>query len=264
LALAVAVPLGGCDGGSTKYIGFDRPTIACSQAPTAPPQSLRLDPFYQKYLDATGIPVLGSSQPSDAALAEACTIVVHMLEARPDVRDRMIALDMRVVAIGQNEVTTSIPEYSNLYQMFPGNDWDSLRGVGATLMIPVSSFGEENMLCLANDPYRGENVLAQTFASAVLLGVEDVDGTFQRRLQNAYNAAMNAGLWQNTFAASDDIEYYAVGVQSWFDAGNQASPPNGVYNDVNTRTELKAYDPTLAGLIGETMPDDAWRVAHCP
>ena len=55
-----------------------------------------------------------------------------MLRARKDVRDAMISQHQSVAIIGVNEVTTDIPEYSNLYQIFPGQDWDRLRGVGAT------------------------------------------------------------------------------------------------------------------------------------
>ena len=127
--------------------------------------------------------------------------------------------------------------------MFPG-DWDALRGVGATIAIPVSSAGKENLLCLANDPYAGEQVLVQTFATAVLLALERVDGsTFGSRLDTAYDDAMRAGLWQNTYAMENPIEYYAVGVQAWFDAKPDVSPPDGVHNDINTRAELDPVRP---------------------
>src|SRR5262249_46882653 len=149
---------------------------------------------YGKYLDARGVPVLSSSDVSDTAITAACTIAFHMLSTRDDVRDSMVRQNMSIAVIGINEVTTNIPEYRNLYQMFPGQDWDSLRGVGATLQIPVSSAGEENLLCLANDLFAGEQILVQTFATAVLLGVEDVDSTFESRLRASYDEAKAAGL----------------------------------------------------------------------
>ena len=155
---------------------------------------------------------------SDRAVSEACLIVVHMLSVRDDVRVELMAQQQRVAVLGVNEVTTDVPEYRNLYQTFPGQDWDRLRGVGATLMIPVSSAGEENVLCTGNDLFAGENILVQTFATAVLLGVNAVDKTFNTRLQAAYNGAMSSGKWQNTYAATNRIEYYAEGVQDWFDA----------------------------------------------
>jgi hypothetical protein len=260
LAAAAVLAAGvGCDAGTTKLIGAE----SCAVTPSAPPASLGVDSFYGKYLDARGVPVLSSAEVSDTALTTACTIAFHMLSARDDVRDAMIQGNMTIAVIGVNEVTTNIPEYRNLYQMFPGQDWDTLRGVGATRMIPVSSAGEENLLCLANDVFAGEMILVQTFATAVLLGVEDVDNTFESRLKASYDEAKAAGLWQNTYAAANNIEYYAEGVQDWFDANPDVSPPDGTHNEINTRPELRAYDPGLAGLVAETMPDDAWRV-KCP
>jgi len=260
VALAPVLVAGaGCDAGVTKLLGSDY----CAVPVTAPPADLGVNAFYGKYLDGDGIPVLASSAVDDRALVGACQIVLHMVRSRKDVRDAMVQQGQIVAVIGVNEVTSDIPEYRNLYQMFPGQDWDRLRGVGATLQIPVSSVGEENMLCLANDSFAGERLLVQTFATAVLLGVEDVDDTFKSRIRAAYDAATSAGLWRNTYAAVNEIEYYAEGVQSWFDANLEVAQPDGNNGPINTRGELKVYDPALASLIAETMPEDSWRPI-CP
>jgi hypothetical protein len=242
----------GCDAGTTKLIGAD----FCAGAPAIPDPALGFDPFYQKYLDGNGIPVLASADVKDQAVIAACKIVVLMVKKSKDVRAALIKQHQRVAIIGVNEVTTDIPEYRNLYQMFPNSsDWDRLRGVGATIQIPVSSVGEENLLCLPNDFFAGEELLVQTFATAVLLGVDDADGTFESRLSAAFDAAKSAGLWVNTYAHQNDIEYYAEGVQSWFDVNRDVVQPDGTNGPINTRGELQAYDPALANLIAETMTD---------
>src|SRR3989442_1445073 len=64
-----------------------------------------------------------------------------------------------------------------------------------------------------------------------------------------------AGRFANTYAISNAREYWAEGVQDWFDANLQAFPADGVHNAVNTRVELMNYDPELAGLIGEVFRD---------
>ena len=259
--LVLVAVAAGCDAGKTKLLGSNDVAASCLVAPSAPPAGT--SSFYAKYLDGNGVPVLSSAAVSDTALRSACVIVAHMLSRRDDVRAEVGVLQMRVAVIGVDEVTTNIPEYANLYQMFPGQEWDALRGVGATRIIPVASVGEENLLCLAGDIFAGETLLIQTFATAVLLGLEDVDGTFDGRLEAAYDAALAADLWRNTYAAANPIEYYAEGVQAWFDANPNVSPPDGTHNDINTRAELRAYDPALAALIAESMPDDAWRPS-CP
>ena len=260
-ALAAAVALVACDAGETKIIGSHAAYAMCTAAPAAPPTGV--DAFYKKYYDVNGIPVMSSSAVSDTALASACTIVAHMVSVRPDVRATMIEQQMRVAVIGYGEVTTDVPEYRNLNQMFPGQEWDDLRGVGSTLLIPVASAGEENLACLADDWFAGENILVQTFATSVLLGLEATDSTFDARLDAAYRAAVDADKWRDTYARTNAIEYFAVGTQVWFDARPNVTPPDGNRNDINTRDELRSYDPTLAALIGEVMPDDAWR-PKCP
>jgi hypothetical protein len=261
VAVALAGAAGGCDAGKTKLIGADYPT--CQMTPFLPPASLGVSSFYGKYLDGFGIPVLSSPDVADQAVISACIIVTHMVITRDDVRAAMINQRMSVAIIGINEVTTNIPEYRNLNTMFPNQNWDRLRGVGATLMIPVSSVGEENLLCLQNDMFAGEQLLVQTFATGVLLGVQDADGTFESRLNAAFQAATSTGLWRDTYAAANEIEYYAEGVQSWFDANRYVAQPDGTNGPISTRGELKAYDHSLAELIGETMRDDAWRPS-CP
>ena len=51
-------------------------------------EALDLSPFYKKYTDADGFPVLSSDKVSDAALLEAADVVHHMLDGRDDVRRR--------------------------------------------------------------------------------------------------------------------------------------------------------------------------------
>lgn len=268
MLFAIAAAAGGaaCDAGKTKLIGSDNPAARCDEPPTAPPAGI--DPFYEKYLDARGLPVLSTADVSDTALRTACAIVANMLSLRQDLRDAMAALDMRVVVIGRDQVTTDIPEYANLYQTNPGPDWDSFRGVGATVATPVTSAGEENLMCDQGEPYAGVNVLVQVFGTSVYLAVKDADPTFEDRLQVADTAARAAGLWQDTYVRGADarqnlIEYYAEGVEDWFETGPESSPPDGTFNEVNTRAELMAYDPMLYAIVAETMRNDAWRPT-CP
>ena len=251
----------GC--GGTKIIGADFPAAGCDLTPSPPPGSLSLDPFYQKYLDATGIPIVASSAPADAALVQACTLTVRMLAARDDVRSAMIAANLRVAVMAVGEVTTDLPEYRNLYTLFPGTDWNGARGVGATTTIPVSSAGEENLLCLPGDPGHGQSVLVQNLASAVRIGIDAVDAGFESMVATAFSNATTIGLWTDTFAVRDVGAYFAYGTQAWFDAVGVASPPNGYYGPVGTREGLQAYDPALATLAGAYYPADDWRVV-CP
>ena len=62
---------------------------------------------------------------------------------------------------------------------------------------------------------------------------------------------MKRGLWRNTYAATNYKEYWAEGVQSWFNVNKEVLRVDGIHNDINTRRELIKYDPELAKLISK-------------
>jgi hypothetical protein len=224
-------------------------------AVTAPPKELGLDPFYTKYLSAHGLPVVGSSKVSDYALREAAYLADQMLARRPEVRDSMIRSKVRLAVMAYSERTTDIPEHRDLQ---PKLYWNvRARGLGASRQRPAVSCAEENLLNYQGDPYSTENIMIHEFAHAIhSLGLRTVDPTFQPRLSKVYKDAKAKGLWKDTYAISNVSEYWAEGVQSWFDTNRQN---DSAHNHVDTRAELKSYDPELAKLIEEVFGDGAWR-----
>ncbi len=190
----------------------------------------------------------------DAALARARDIVNEMLASRPDLRATLVGLRVRVAVMAEGSVITDLPEFSDLNEAYPGVDWDERTrggGLGATLARPLTAIAEENLLCYESDPYPDQDILVHEFAHSLLLvGIEQQAGgaEFRARLESAYGDAMDAGLWQNTYAAQNPDEYWAEGVQSWFGLND---PPAWI--DVFTRVELETYDPALAILMGEVF-----------
>jgi hypothetical protein len=262
LLLAAALQ-GGCAGGSGPVpVSRD---VAESLAPVRPPPAaLELSPFYEKYIDAGGIPVVSSHRVPDLALFKAREIIDGMLRKRPDIRRSIIAHQGRVAIIARSEVTTHIPEYADLYEQEPGEDWNvRARGLGATVERPVTSAGAENVLCSVDDVYHaGQNTLVHEFAHTIhKLGLEFVDPTFDESLQNAYSDAITHKRWAGTYAATHPNEYWAEGVLAFYDAKAEASRPDG--NRVNRREELRAYDPALYQLIAAVFAEDDWRPT-CP
>ena len=213
--------------------------------------SLNLSPFYQKYIDAGGLPVLGSTNVSDYALLEARWLLLHMLSHRPEILPVMATNRARFVVMAHNEYTTDVPEQAN---MTPKVFWDRrARGLGGRL----ASCGEENLLSFAGDPYSTENILVHEFGHAILnVGMRALDPGFKDRVRAAHRKAVDAGLWKGTYAATDVEEYWAEGVQNWFDNNREN---DAQHNAVNTRAEMKEYDPELAKLCGEVFGEIAWR-----
>lgn len=218
-------------------------------------EKYKLAAFYEKYADADGLPILGSKKVSDNALAEAAWIVRHLLADRKDILDAMVKQNVRAVVMAKDEFTTDLPEYSD---MKPKLYWDRrARGLGATPRIPVVSGGEENLLNFRRDPYPTENIFLHEFAHAIHgTGLNKVDPTFDKRLRAAYKAATERELWKNTYAATNHDEYWAEGVQSWFDDN---AAPNAQHNEIRTRAKLKEYDKELSKLCEEVFGDKEWR-----
>jgi hypothetical protein len=223
--------------------------------PGAMRETFDLAPFYVRAIDADGLPVVGSAKVSDAALREAAFLIDRMLRGRDDIRRAMAARKVRFTVMAPEEMTTDVPEHSDLK---PKDYWDRrARGLGATAARPSVSCGEENLLQLKGDPYATENILIHEFAHAIHeMGLSTVDRTFDRRLRAAYEAAMKEGLWKEKYAATNRQEYWAEGVQSWFDTNRHDDHD---HNHVDTREELVEYDPRLAALIGEVFVEDDWR-----
>jgi hypothetical protein len=223
----------------------DEPTVG------PPPEDLKLDAVYKKYISASGYPIVATDKVNDYALKEAAYLVNLMLAKRPDVREAMVGSGSRLIVMAHSEFTTDVPEHS---QLKPKDFWDArARGLGGSQHDPVCSCGEENLLCFQGDPYPTENILIHEFAHNIhLRGMVRVDLTFDDRVKKAYDDAMKAGLWKGKYGSTSHHEYFAEGVQSWFDNNRENDHD---HNHVNTRAELLEYDPGLAALCKEVFGD---------
>ena len=223
--------------------------VNCTESPVeplgGPPPSLGLDPFYAKYLDAGGLPIVSSSAVPDEALYRAKDIIGEMLSDRADLIATMAERDVRVVVQGESMHHTELPEVGGTVGS------DNLRGF---FLDPLVVTSEENLLCYDTDPHRYGEVLIHELAHAVhFVGIEKrQDRTFSRRVEQAFQDARAAGLWDYTYAATNSVEYWAEGVEIWFGIND---PPGLSGNDVNTRRELEEYDPALARLVAEVFGD---------
>ncbi|MBR46482.1 MAG: hypothetical protein CMM31_08400 [Rhodospirillaceae bacterium] len=207
-----------------------------------------------------GIPIIGAAAVPDAAFAQVTAILQGMLAARPDILDQMAANNIKVGILGTGDVTTDLPEYAFLKDD-AWTDWDArARGLGAALAVPLTSGAEENLLYLAKDPYKGESIFLHEFAHSIkALGIVFLGPSFAERLEAAYDAAMQEDLWDNTYVAVNLEEYWAEGVQSYFDVNLLVKPSNGIKNFVETREKLKSHDPIHYEIVEEKFSTN-WRL----
>lgn len=239
---------------TSLVVPAQEPEAKVTDVPKELREAAKLDPFYQKHIDYKGYPILASAKVSDAALIEARYLISQMLADRDDILQALLKSKCRFTIMAPTEMTTDVPEQRHM-KNDPKINWDTrARGLGGR----ITSCGEENLLNLKGDRYRNENILIHEFAHCIHnFGLRTVDPKFDPRLRAIYKRSLDKGLWKDTYAASNAGEFWAEGVQSYFDCNN---PPNkGVHNDINTREKLKKYDPELFELIDEVFKQSKYR-----
>jgi alpha-glucosidase len=227
---------------------------------TSVPDSFKFPDFYKKFIKADGIPIISSGRVDDLALLKARSIVAKMLAKIPEVNKVLIRNNEHILIVGHNEEMSDIPEYKGFDKLVDEKGTilnNRVRGMGPTLKAPYCSCGEENLLCLNSDRYKGQSVLVHEFAHAIaIIGISYVDTSFRNCLTTIFLSAKKKGLWRNTYAMANVDEYFAVGVQCWFNVYKKVIPADGVYNEISNRKELLFYDPQLYKMLNKYFFED--------
>nr|WP_319571114.1 hypothetical protein [uncultured Draconibacterium sp.] len=222
-----------------------------------PPKELKLDPFYKKYVNVNGIHIISSYKVPDSAFVKACEIIDFMTSGLPeDVLAQMVKMNARLGIMARYEGTTDIPEHAHLVQDTSLN-WDvRARGLGGDMELPLTTCAEENLLCYQIDKYHAEDITIHEFAHAIhLIGIAPLYPDFNKLLQEKLDKAIAAGKYKNTYAATNLYEYWAEGVQNWFNVNAEVETPDGKHNWVNTREDMKKYDPDLYEIVSRYFPE---------
>jgi len=209
--------------------------------------------YYYKYTHAYGIPIISSNNVRNEALKRACYLMRFLLADQKVLRQALYKNYGRMGIIAESEGTLSIPEHRWL-----GGNWNArARGLGGTVAIPISTGGEENLLCYRNnrDRYPNEDIFLHEFSHAILLiaVTNGMRGHYQR-VQRAFRNARYRGLWRGTYSMSTVEEYWAEGVQSFFNVNSYKAVPNGIHGPISTRSKLYKYDRTLYNLVYQVFP----------
>ncbi|HEY7315858.1 MAG TPA: hypothetical protein VH643_41395 [Gemmataceae bacterium] len=238
----------------------------------APPPKLRIDPYYTKFTYAREFTVLGSKRVGDRALLKANDTIRKMFAYRHDILKAMIAEGARLVVLGRGENLSDLPEFKDVKNQA---GFDAVRYLDYTPSRKLMVVPEENVLCLSGEPFAGKCMVVSVFAKGLYhatglrpvdpdferrrgkqqyeLRVKRLDIEFDRRLQKCHDEATSKGLWKGTAAARNRVEYWAAGVEAYFDAAGDGLPPSLADRPITTRETLKVYDSNLFALVEETM-----------
>ncbi|MDL2403459.1 glycoside hydrolase [Rhizobium mayense] len=238
----------------------------------SPPKALGLDPFYAKYADAAGIPVISSEKVPDTALLIARDIVLYMLSERRDVRDALVRAGARVGIMAIDETTTDIPEQrdwekpapddprltpderrnytSTIAKMTDREYWaQRARGMGGL----YTTGAVENLMGVPGTRYYGGNILVHEFSHNIFNMLRTVDPELVARVGQAYAHAYQKGLWACAYMENNVDEYWAEGTRFWFNT-NVAYRRGDL--TVATSDDFKDHDPELYQIMAEVYRDD--------
>jgi hypothetical protein len=202
--------------------------------------------FFSKRLDYEGIPIKAPRDVADEALFQGRARLAMMLDKLPAVRRRLQKAGAELHIIGRNQGTSDLPEWRHAKgKPFEGKLTidQRTRGMGGLL----TSCGEENLLKLAEDRYRGRDICVHEFAHNIQdWGMTDgVRGKFREQ----YRRSLAKGLWKGSYAGSNEHEFFAE-LSMWYwgthgDLGMEGTKP------AVGPEGLRAYDPEACALFDE-------------
>jgi hypothetical protein len=100
------------------------------------------------------------------------------------------------------------------------------------------------------------------FAHA-MMDLNNPSNSLVSRVTRAYYLAKQKRTFNNTYAMTSPNEYWAEGVQDWFDCNAHSIPSNGIHNHIHTRAQLRMADPALSAILAEYFGDTSLRY-QCP
>ncbi|HTQ36846.1 MAG TPA: hypothetical protein VMH77_07405 [Steroidobacteraceae bacterium] len=230
------------------------PGCAVTGPPTAQrPAIVHLEPpdkgFFSKELAFHGIPVKAPEVVADQALYVAYDRLALLLgHLPPTVIANLVGNRVELHIIGKDQVTTDLPEWAQ-DKGKPLAEYQGLtrdqrtRGMGGRL----TSCGEENLLQLQTDRYRGRDICLHEFSHAIR--DYGIDQELRGRFNAQYHVSLSKGRWVNSYAGSNPDEYFAELTMWYFGThGDMAmtgpKPGNGAEG-------LKNYDPEAFRLFDD-------------
>jgi len=204
--------------------------------------------FFAKRLDYHGIPIKAAGVVSDEALREAYQRLDMMLQHQPVVLANLVAAGASLHIIGKDQMTSDLPEHRHMkgkkINSYNNQTVDErTRGLGGLM----TSCGEENLLRLEQDRYRGRDICVHEFAHNIR--IFGMTSEVRRKFDEQRERSLKKQLWVGSYAGSNPDEFFAELTMWYFgthgDMGMQGQKP-GVGQEV-----LKQYDREDSGLLQE-------------
>lgn len=217
--------------------------------------------YTQFYTSESGI-VCQSSDDVEYESLKAAAEMIDIMLAKTDtgIPERLVENGAKMALYGSHENAYFIPEHRyswdpNMYYVEGYGGSKSNNGVSSIAERNVT----RNLTGEVQTAYRNENILVHEFGHCVkLLGMDELrDTTLRSEFLNLYGKCVREGLWPNTYAISNSDEFFATMCTIWFNVMEEVPDwSDGVRSPINTREELKEYDPDTYAFFEKIFSSD--------
>jgi hypothetical protein len=204
--------------------------------------------FFSKILDFHGIPIKAPQVVADEALFAASNRLDLLMSHLPMVVSNLAAAHAELHIIGRDQVTSDLPEHRHLKGK-PLDEYHGLtvdqrtRGLGGLW----TSCGEENLLKLDKDRYRGRDICLHEFSHNIRN--HGIPRDLRARFDEQYQQSLAKGLWQKSYAGSNPDEFFAE-LTMWYFGTHGDLHMTGP-KPADGRDGLKQYDPEAFALFDD-------------
>jgi alpha-glucosidase len=208
--------------------------------------------FFSKRLDFHGIPIKAHEVVADEALRAAYgrldLLFSNLLPRQPTVISNLVAAGAELHIIGRDQVTTDLPEWRHdkgkkLAEYHGLTRDERTRGMGGRL----TSCGEENLLKLEKDRYRGRDICLHEFSHNIRN--HGIQQELRARFDEQFRRSLAKGLWQGSYAGSNPDEFFAE-LTMWYFGTHGDMKMKGP-KPANGREGLKEYDPEAFAMLDD-------------
>ncbi len=211
-----------------------------------PPPHLNADPYYQKYLDAGGIPILAPESVPNEELRRAQATLFSMVTDRPDLLDVLASQNTRILLYDRDKGGLSqLPEFADYSDSKFAGVWGE-TSYGQAVVAPAMTTYH------CNETLIHEIAHALDYAIRVQEWEANREPRFKQARNQTYLRAMEAGLWAGRYESTVSQEYWAEMVVHWL-------RPD-MFRTQFGLSDLSEYDSKAARLLEQylgnpTLPD---------
>jgi len=174
-----------------------------------PPPHLNADPYYQKYLDAGGIPILAPESVPNEELRRAQATLFGMVADRPDLLDVLVSQNTRILLYDRDKGGLSqLPEFADYSDSDYAGVWGETSYGGAVAAPAMTAYH-------CNETLIHEIAHALDYAIRVQEWETNREPRFKQARNQTYLSAMEAGLWAGRYESTVSQEYWAEMVVHW-------------------------------------------------